>query len=539
MSLALLPLLALAACGDKDPSGVLTVEIDLGTVTAADASLASPGVLLVPNLDDEDGDGVADWDQSRVGDGDDDVALVQVTAPAGARIELTSTTGALRVWKDGAVALASAGDDLDLDASDSPVELWIEAGDYRATGLLTLTGAESGDSIALELTTAPLILNHHLQRSEQVMSVKFRQSGYDNTAMIDEYIDHLGDAFLSVGGAKYQDPWIQDEIEFATATSPAGDLDVVMDSIRDGQWGPGYGLDPFAEDQFLGDGWSVGVWGRGLGNGQDYFGNLEISPPTVVDGVEYPYGRIYYGTTGFTEPNQKLREFLDAQQVQKPFVLDVGWLCVGHVDEFLTTVPDASARLGWKLVYSDVDLAWEVIDAMDPSTELTRFASSSSKDWDTAGELQEDEALRALNEELRDDYLGPNLEILKAELGLTDDDIIRIPGLFEVVAGCQGLTAAAFPGMANLIVADDTDGTPTLFVPDPQVRTDVADDTTDPIAQSFVDAMPDELGIAFLDDWEVYHLMLGEVHCGSNVVRTPDDSKSWWQDAAHLLTEAE
>jgi protein-arginine deiminase len=36
-----------------------------------------------------------------------------------------------------------------------------------------------------------------------------------------------------------------------------------------------------------------------------------------------------------------------------------------------------------------------------------------------------------------------------------------------------------------------------------------------------------------MDDWDVYHLALGEVHCGTNVTRTP--TADWWERGLHLL----
>jgi protein-arginine deiminase len=42
------------------------------------------------------------------------------------------------------------------------------------------------------------------------------------------------------------------------------------------------------------------------------------------------------------------------------------------------------------------------------------------------------------------------------------------------------------------------------------------------------------MDLVFLDDWEVYHMGLGEVHCGSNVERETDNA--WWEDAGHLIT---
>jgi protein-arginine deiminase len=36
------------------------------------------------------------------------------------------------------------------------------------------------------------------------------------------------------------------------------------------------------------------------------------------------------------------------------------------------------------------------------------------------------------------------------------------------------------------------------------------------------------LTVSFLDDWKEYHVILGEVHCSSNTLRTPVSAK-WWE----------
>ena len=69
--------------------------------------------------------------------------------------------------------------------------------------------------------------------------------------------------------------------------------------------------------------------GRRLGTSQDSFGNLEASPPVTVDGVEYPFGRVYYGDWRGDTLHPDLANFLDNQSVQAPVKLDITWLCVG------------------------------------------------------------------------------------------------------------------------------------------------------------------------------------------------------------------
>ena len=50
-------------------------------------------------------------------------------------------------------------------------------------------------------------------------------------------------------------------------------------------------------------------------------------------------------------------------------------------------------------------------------------------------------------------------------------------------------------------------------------------------------AMPAHINFHFVDDWDVYHMGLGEVHCGTNMTRAPRDD--WWRVAGHLLEETD
>jgi protein-arginine deiminase len=74
-----------------------------------------------------------------------------------------------------------------------------------------------------------------------------------------------------------------------------------------------------------------------------------------------------------------------------------------------------------------------------------------------------------------------------------------------------------------------------LFIPDPFFRTNVGDQGSDPIIEAFTNAMPEGLQLHYVDNWDVYHLALGEVHCGTNVLRTP--TEDWWTSAMHLLED--
>ena len=57
-----------------------------------------------------------------------------------------------------------------------------------------------------------------------------------------------------------------------------------------------------------------------------------------------------------------------------------------------------------------------------------------------------------------------------------------------------------------------------------------------PLNRKFFEALlPPNLNPIWTDDWNSYHMAWGEVHCGSNTVRTPIGE--WWTDARHLLED--
>ncbi len=530
-------------CTQEEPQKTpLGLELSQGDVSLGDPSLSWPGVVGVPNLDDDDGDGVRDWDQGLEEDDDDYTTFLVVPGDSAVRLTLVEGEDEVRVYRDGDVVLEEDDDELVLKRSEGSVELQVEYRSFLSVGLIAVEEAASGEILDLYLTAAPLILNHHLQPAELVMMMRvYYGPGVDNNSMVNQYKDALGaDRFLRIDPGDYDwDVWVQDEIEFATLDSTDGHIDVIIDSIRNGQGQAGSGLDNLAEDEFSRPDWVVRTWGDGQATGQDFFGNLEVSPPVTVDDVLYPFGRIYYGsTTEQYKPNAELEDFLDSQKVQAPFKLDTSWLIVGHVDEYSSTIPDPSSEKGFKFLMADTRVAWELLESADPETELTRYALKPpyyGHDIATIGEMLDDTSLRAVNEDVQD-ILDSELEKFRVGLGLEDEDIILVPTLFHEEYSGWDAVVALTPGMVNLIVAEDLDGVPTLFTPDPMLRTDIDSTDGDPFVAYMEEVLPEELRIEWMDDWFVYHMGLGEVHCGSNVVR-PSADALWWEDATHLLTE--
>ena len=515
-----LPLTA-ANCGKQDDTagetghtGISPVEFwELGTLYG------------VANIDDDDENGVVDWEDGGSATDND---LAELVIPSGVGdVEVTLTGAGLRVWYDGALLLDETTTAASLTGTAAKT-LGVEFSELMIEGSLGFDGGGNSNTVAL--MAAPLTLNHHFQVGTHLWMISLNSMGYSNASMVSDLESILGaDRFTAVPGNSYgSDVWVQDEFEFGYRRTAENSGELILDSIRSQA---GRYLDAFPEEQLQEPDVAVGTWGNGSPNSLDSFGNLETSPPVTVDGVEYPLGRIYYGGDDALHPSVALTSFLQSQQVQAPVRPDSSWLCVGHVDEFFTFVPDSSSPKGFTLLVTDVDLAWDLLDSMDPTTSIPKY--SSAHGVSTIGDLVNDQALRDLNEDIQQDEIERVILDLEAEFGLDDSDITRVPGIWEENSWCRNYALALIPGLVNLAVFTEATGDHKLLIADPFLRPSSADQSTDPYIALWTSLMPPGTESFYLDNWDVYHEGWGEVHCGTNIHR--EVGADWWTDATHLL----
>lgn len=490
------------------------------------------------NLDDDDDNGKADWFDPPF-DGDNELATLTLpgavldTLPPGARVRLTlaGPGDTVRAWLDGQVVLGHNQNAPLLEHTFTPpggdVRLAFEFADHNARAGLTIAWLDDQDaaveSFEADVRGSPLIVNHHAQPTERVWVVDVDGGqGYNNQSMVAAFEAILGDRLTRVPADQYDwDVWIQDEFEWSTARSAdGGRLDVVIDSIRN------RGLDPMPEDRLVGPDYIAQTWGNPADRTTyDSFGNLDASPPVTVGGTFYPFGRIYYGRRDGVGLDGVLADYLAAQEIQKPFELDTSWLCVKHVDEFSGIIPDPTAPRGFRLLFADIPAMYALLEALPPDTQLPRY--NQDYGYGSIGEIVGDNGLRALNEDIQADHLGPLLATFKQELGLDDADIVRVPTLFENVGGCGALTL--IPGTVNFTLVNVAGEPVHMFVPDPFLRAGGDDQAQDPVIADFKARIANkDIQVHFVDNWNVYHVNRGEVHCGTNVQRTP--TADWWEN---------
>ncbi|PXV95486.1 protein-arginine deiminase [Lachnotalea glycerini] len=360
----------------------------------------------------------------------------------------------------------------------------------------------------------------------------FSQEGYiSNQKFIDNLKQVIGDDKVKVIPEKFtrNDPWAQDETKFGYSEMPnKQNLDIILNSPRN------RGLDVFPIYNIfeLENKGYITCGGTGEKSSLDSFGNLDVTPPFG----DYKFGRIYYGgckdNTNGRRMMQAMREFLDAQIVQKPFQLYTDWLLVGHVDEMMSIIPAPKeiSKYGFKILLSSPNRFYEILNSIKDENSIF-FKDLCNIQGDkvetTVKNLKNNQELKQFNIKCQE-YLDYNRSILIKELQYLDikelnNDIIDIPALYYPDINSQDNKASAYmPGMVNLVVWENQ-----LLIAKPFGAEVNGKCCMEEYVKSRLETKNLNLKCNFIDDWNAYHIQDGEVHCGTNMLRKPY-SDDWW-----------
>ncbi|CAH0058262.1 unnamed protein product [Clonostachys solani] len=459
------------------------------------------------------------------------------------------------------------GLELGIDARDVRRPEW----DGRAQVTFTVSdGAESAEDV-VALRVAPVLTHHHAQLAQKILTTLPTINWPDQSRFVQNLAKNVADAGISEPVFKFTsstDHWTQDFFEpgYSSIPGPDGIISLRI-MIRSSQAYRTAGEQVFTA--LRSD--SVGaVQQLAPGGTRDSFGNLETIPPYTHDGKSYPAGRIIMGTSGDETP--RILSFIKAQESQDPLLLDTSWLAVGHVDEFLQFLPVDSER-GWVLVVDD-PLAG--LSLLKKASEAGHGGEKAVSRGLLEGETRQclptnsiDQALQLNSFESYQkqaaEFIEENIARIKNATGITDDEILRMPATFydsyseawpcnytnaqssvatisggpsskaksiiewgtpsgtvqERQAGSTIQLVAFYPGMVNGVVLSDSQ----VLAPNPW----------GPIIDG-VDILANEatklyesvgFNVTFQDDWFSHHLLMGEVHCGSNTWREAGDI--WWK----------
>jgi protein-arginine deiminase len=543
---------------------------------------ATHGASFLANLDDDDGDKIPDCDDDKI-NGDADLAdlarLVIVAAPGapdGAAGKLTvddASLEAVRVWKKGldgtwAMLAGSVGACTGTAACDKVGEATLSVDEVRAGLELGIEGRRlrmsNDDAWSGEVTLTyrvldkvggkPLPTDDH---ADGVDTVKMRVAPwvlFGNLSPFDrvhawkgspQFYADLGTATTKgnvqlEGYSNWDDQWTQDFFQTAWTAIPGPDGVHGMRIANARPWGRGDGAAslPIAwlKKNYLGpDRGTLVIYKKAdSGSTYDSHGNHDLLPPYEGNGKKWPLGRIVTGSGVLPET----LAFYDAQPQGPHFQLVSNWLYVGHIDEFLSYVPAKTAR-GWKLLVASPRLARQMLlDAQKAGNGAVHMFVGKQKyvgesDNMASAEVSIDDALADadLMQWAQDAqaHIDENVAKLKAEIGLADADIIEIPTLFEELSGQK---VAWNPGTVNMLVLGKHIVPPNPFGPVIKGVDIFKQDMLDRLGTAVNALGPDGQGldVNFADDWDDYHILDGEVHCGSNPeASAPFADVKWWE----------
>jgi protein-arginine deiminase len=412
--------------------------------------------------------------------------------------------------------------------SQKDLELRIEANSYAdkswngetevAVTIKSPAGEIKSDTVRLKV--APFILLSNLNRGIALYAREFPGRNEAFIKSLSELVPRAGAELVVVPAGEPYSPrciWLQDTLEIGYSEMPGQRMNVVLKANR------GRSLDNYPGDGLLGPdfGWiQVGTFrekygqGRGGNGWLDWYGNLEVTPPLP----EYPLGRIYYGHNpdGPKEAslNPEIVGMLEAQGIQAPALkLDTGWLLIKHVDEMISFLPSGNPEHPYKVLVVDTEgmlalLEKWVKDGLGEVPVLDLYSKKA-----TVSSFAKNKDLIELNKSLQKERIEPNIDLLKSELGLREEDFIRVPSLFDKYG------VSIVPNMVNSTILNGH-----ILIVAPNGPLIDGKDQLEEEMRKLLSGLP--LEPHFIDARQ-YHKWGGEVHCATNV-RREGFPKPWW-----------
>ncbi|MGW7681210.1 protein-arginine deiminase family protein [Kribbella sp. NPDC054772] len=414
--------------------------------------------------------------------------------------------------------------------------------DGQITVTLSVTDRGQTSTDAVRMRVAPLMLQNDLQPAQTVLAGKpAKGQGWWGKTPTHEpgewqpFAKTLRQATMSAGARMkfvqgtpegWQDMWLQDTFEPATASMPAvGSAHTMRILIRSGNvWdlpdtdtprpagrllyrdlrGPDVGIVQELADKAS----------PGLDDLLNMGGNIESLPPYAG----YPHGRIVYGS-GERHPDPAFITMVTSQGYQPPVVIDTSWLMVGHPDETTHVVRANNAR-GWTLAVADPRLAFRLLRDVQRRGGGGQhlFADTNSPHKPTV-----DEVLSAgqADNEAAARHIDDQLEILLKATGLRADEVVRLPVAFNKVPG-YGLLTALTPGLVNgLSLTEHQFAAPDPHGPRLNGRDVFRQATERALAHNGV-------RVHWVENFAWSHLGGGEVHCATNALRDTRGATPWW-----------
>ena len=477
--------------GDSNRDG----KVDEADIAGRDQwSWQGSGAFFLANLDDDDGDGVADCADLKVNGRDDEADLARLKVQlepsllaTGNQVQVTASAPGVRLYErdqdgwslvEGPLKNPAAQLELAVEGTgfankdwNGRVELKLEVRDAQGQSL---------GSDRAQMRVSPLILLPNTANTKELY-VSAGHPNYENTKFREQLASASQAAAVELvthNTSSWKEMWMQDTMEVGYTQLPcAAPQHVVLGGLRQADsfgprlLGPERGFIQVGEYRGIQDG--VDDWA-------DWFGNLETTPPLPG----HPLGRIFYGknTDTGTTLHPELVSFLEAQEVQSPFWVDTGFLTIKHVDEIFNFLPGPDGQ---------------------PRMLLADTRSASQLDPESDGPSNQ------INQQRLDKILhggsypsGDSSPGLLAQLGLSEAQVVRLPVSYE---GGHNI----WSNPVNSIYLNGIAVTGDRHVP--------------PAVASEIEAQLRSAGareVRFADD-QRYQDNYGNVHCATNTLKEP------------------
>ncbi|KAF5120469.1 Protein-arginine deiminase type-3 [Metarhizium anisopliae] len=401
--------------------------------------------------------------------------------------------------------------------------------DGRVTVQFIVTDGETNSTDSVMLRVAPLVTQSTLQRVTKLFAFRKRDR---------PELDTFDGLEASAKKAGIEDPiqetigitdFIQDLFETMQASIPGPDgtvisLPIILPAPMTSGSSKGAWL-VASQIRSTGVGMVTDVQPEGSNEETlDSMGNLETIPPYEFNGKNFSAGRIVMGANETAGRVPLSLPFLQAQEMQDPLLIDTTWLEVQHVDEFLQFLPAKTSKTSrkWRVMVSDPMAALEILQQVQAEGHgndlFTSRPPTKNRNPFTVDRLLGDGSLAKTNEECARRIQG-TLDMLKAETGITEDEIFRVPVLYirvdepKIPSNGDFQVGAAYPNAVNGLVLNDS-----LYVAPKQWGWLNATGTD--TMQYAVQKAYEKAGykVDFVDDWDL-HLRKGDIHCATNVFR--------------------
>jgi len=406
-------------------------------------------------------------------------------------------------------------------------------------GNLTITYAVGDKSDKVAMRIAPVLSRHHLDKENRVFYAKL--IGDPGSAVFENTLKTGVSSILPSAPPDFYDPlsandiqgdqWSQDYFELGYMSMPIVGgkqhvIDVYYRSANVYSMNAKNPLRPAGKVVFLK---FRGVDAAGVqqfdpkhdqnSDSLNSFGNLETIPPYD----KYPLGRLYRGNIKTFGPDPTFEKMVESQAVQPPVYIDTSWLLVGHVDETTSFIKVQSPR-GWALLVNDARMAKKMQQDQQAASHGAAVMFEGLKWSDgTTAQTTIDQVLANMDVMTESASsaaaVDSQLAILQKETGLTDSEIIHVPFLHESV---MGASLAYQPGTVNgLSFANNG-----FAAPEPHGPVINGKD----IFKTQLEGALSSVGVTvvWVEDWDLYHALAGEVHCASNSRRDVPDTETWW-----------